>query len=289
MNATVPRGAPLPVLHRHGEGRRFCAYTGIPYVRLTLWHGVLMVVTFVLMTTAAGAQFQTYGSQLGVVATLIKWTPLLWQGFLLNLVMSIIAMTVGTLLGALLGLGQVSLLAPIRVNSWILTQIFRNSPWLVLLFYVMYLMPFEVTVFGTTIPLPDWMKATFGFSLPVMANVSEIVRGGIRSIPQAQWEAARALAFARRQILWMIIIPQCLKRMLPPWMNLYAILTMGTVLANIVGVSEALTMTREVLASEHRGELLLPFYGYILIWFFIYIFPIARLTVRLERKWAVAT
>ena len=50
-------------------------------------------------------------------------------------------------------------------------------------------------------------------------------------MPAVQWESAEALAFRRRQIIWMIILPQCVKRMLPPWMNLYAILTMATVLA----------------------------------------------------------
>ena len=60
-----------------------------------------------------------------------------------------------------------------------------------------------------------------------MANVSEIVRGAVQSIPSGQWESAEALAFTRRQTLWMIILPQCVKRMLPPWMNLYAILVVA--------------------------------------------------------------
>ena len=63
------------------------------------------------------------------------------------------------------------------------THFFRNAPWLVLLFYCMFLLPFQVTVFGVTIPIPDWTKATFGLALPVMANVSEIVRGAVQSIP----------------------------------------------------------------------------------------------------------
>src|SRR5690606_18177087 len=99
---------------------------------------------------------------------------------------------------------------------------FRNAPWLVLLFYCIFLLPFEATIIGVTVPLPGWIKATIGLSLPVMANVSEIVRGAVQSVPAGQWESAEALAFSRRQTMWMIILPQCLKRMLPPWMNLYA-------------------------------------------------------------------
>src|SRR3546814_13236491 len=83
-----------------------------------------------------------------------------------------------------------------------------------------------------------------------MANVSEIVRGAVVSLPSGQWEAAESLAFSRCQTLWEIILPQCVKRMLPPWMNLYAILTMATVLASIVGVSEMMKIGRE--SCRHR-------------------------------------
>src|SRR3546814_19416847 len=84
----------------------------------------------------------------------------------------------------------------------------------------MFLLPFEFSVAGVTIPFPDWMKATLGLALPVMANVSEIVRGAVVSLPSGQWEAAESLAFSRRQTRWEIILPQCVKRRLPPWMNL---------------------------------------------------------------------
>ncbi|MFQ5759382.1 MAG: amino acid ABC transporter permease [Acidiferrobacterales bacterium] len=240
-----------------------------------------------LLLAAVVAEAQSEAGELPVVATLLKWTPLLAEGFALNLIMSVLAMAIGTVAGLFLGIGQISLLPPVRRASWTATQVFRNAPWLVLLFYIMLLMPFEIRIGDTVIPLPDWAKATFGFSLPIMANVSEIVRGAINSIPDGQWESAESLAFTRRQTIWRIILPQCVKRMLPPWMNLYAILTMATVLASIVGVSEALTLTGEILAAEDRAELLIPMYLYILVWFFIYCYPIAKCTVYLERKYAV--
>jgi polar amino acid transport system permease protein len=71
-------------------------------------------------------------------------------------------------------------------------------------------------------------------------------------------------------------------------MNLYAILTMSTVLASIVGVNEVMTLAGQVEAAEGgRTDLLAPLYGWILLWFFIYSYPIARLTLRLERRYAV--
>ena len=191
------------------------------------------------------------------------------------------------IVGLFLGYAQRSLLPPVKKGAWVVTHFFRNAPWLVLLFYCMFLLPFQVTVFGLTVPIPDWTKATLGLALPVMANVSEIVRGAVQSIPTTQWEAAASLAFNRRQTLWMIVFPQCVKRMLPPWMNLYAILTMATVLASIVGVAEMMTLTQRALAAENRPGLLLAFYSYVLLWFFVYCYPIARWTVRLEARYAV--
>lgn len=196
-------------------------------------------------------------------------------------------MGIGTVIGAVLGVLQISLLPSIRLTSRFLTQFFRNSPWLVLLFYCMFMLPFEINIAGLRVPFPDWIKAVIGLSLPVMANVAEIVRGAINSIPSGQWEASESLAFTRRQQIWLIILPQCYKRMLPPWMNLYAILTMATVLASIVGVEEVMTLAGQVLAAEGRPELLVPIYSFVLVWFFAYCYPIARLTIRLERKYAL--
>jgi polar amino acid transport system permease protein len=144
-----------------------------------------------------------------------------------------------------------------------------------------------VHIGGVTIPLPGWVKSTIGLALPVMANVSELVRGAVRSIPYTQWEASESLAMSRRQTLTMVILPQCIKRMTPPWMNLYAILTVATPLTSVVGVSEAMTLTGDILSSEGRSELLVPLYLYLLLWFFLYCYPIARATVALEKRFAV--
>ena len=251
-------------------------------------HGVIIVVIAILSSTVAYAAADPVKAS--VLEVLLRWMPLLLQGFVFNLIISISAMAVGTVAGAALGLGQISLFGWVRKISWIITQFFRNSPWLVLLFFAMFLLPFEIKIGGLVIPLPDWLKAIIGLSLPVMANVSEIVRGAIASLPSGQWEAAESLAFSRKQVLWRIILPQCVKRMLPPWMNLYSILTMATVLASIVGVSEVMTLTGQALAAEGgRTDLLMPFYSFVLFLFFIYCYPIARWTVYLEKKFAVKT
>jgi len=255
--------------------------------RISPWHGVALLAALAISVGIGEAQAQAAAGQPGIVQTILKWTPLLAEGFALNIAMSFMAMAIGTAVGVPLGLSQISLLPPVRAGSWFVTQFFRNSPWLVLLFYCMLLLPFEVNIGGTIVPLPGWLKSTIGLSLPVMANVSELVRGAVRSIPFGQWEAADSLAMSRRQTLTMVILPQCVKRMTPPWMNLYAILTVATPLTSVVGVSEAMTLTGDILSSEARTELLVPMYLYLLLWFFIYCYPIARATLALEKRFAV--
>ncbi len=247
-----------------------------------------LLALFALAAAVAEAAAQGAGAaRVGVLATLWKWAPLIFSGFLFNLLVSVLAMALGTTAGLLLGLAQISLSWPVRRTSWFATQFFRNAPWLVLLFYCMFLLPFEVELFGASVPLPAWSKAVIGLALPVMANVSEIVRGGVRSVPYPQWESAEALAFSRRQTLWMIILPQCVKRMIPPWMNLYAILTMATTLISIVGIQDGMTLVRSALIAEQRTELFIPMYMMLLVWFFLYCYPIARWTQALERRFHV--
>ncbi len=220
---------------------------------------------------------------------LMKWLPfLITEGFFFNILISFLAMAIGTGLGAVLGLGQISLTPAVRRISWFLTQLFRNSPWLVLLFIVLLAFPFEIVIGDVIIPVPDWMKAVIGLSLPIMANISEIVRGAVQSVPTAQWEASEALAFSRTQTLWKIILPQCFKRMIPPWMNWYAILAMATPLVSLLGVEELITLSRQAMEGEdNHPELLVPFYGFALCVFFAYCYPIARFTIRLERRFSV--
>ena len=247
--------------------------------------GAAVLLLFSVHALAQGSPFTTADA----LEALWRWIPfLLTHGFAFTVLISILTMALGTAAGVLLGLGQIASNRFVASSSYWATQTFRNSPWLVLLFIVMLSFPFQVTVFGTTVRVPDWMKAVFGLSLPIMANISEIVRGAIASVPSGQREAAESLAFSRGQTLFQIILPQCIKRMIPPWMNWYAILTMATPIVSILGVEEVLNLTRQAIEAENnRPELLVPFYGFVLLIFFAYCYPIARFTIWLERRYAV--
>lgn len=222
-----------------------------------------------------------------LVRQLLHWTPFLAEGFAMNVLISLWAMGLGTVLGLVIAVAELS---PYRLLRWPALSyvgIFRNAPLLVLIFAASYALPFEVKLFGTYVQFPDWVKAALGLMLPASAHIAEIFRGAIQSIPHTQWESAASLGFGRGQTLRWIILPQCLKRALPPWMNLYSTIAMGTSLASLAGVNDLLHAANSASQSVHRTDFTIAVFPLVLLCFFAYCYPISRLTRRLERRFAV--
>lgn len=263
-------------------------HLGTQGIRSLHWrHGVFLLAFLAL--TVGFAHAQGPGDNPGPLATLIIWIPFILKGFSLNLLMSVLGMALATILGLGLGLMQISRHRLVKLPARLVTHLLRNSPWLVILFVVMFLTPFQVVLpGGDIVAISDWGKATVAFALPVMANISEIFRGAVASIPSGQWDSAESLAFTRGQTLRWIILPQCFKRMLPSWMNWYALLAMATPMASILGVHEAIGNTQAAMeAAGGKPEYLLPFYGFLMCLFFAFIYPVSLLTKKLEKRYAV--
>jgi len=218
-----------------------------------------------------------------VLSALLQWSPALLVGFGQNILISLLAIGIGSVLGLLIG---ALALSPLGFVARLWVQVFRNAPWLVLIYFTTYVFPFEIRIGSSYVSFPDWVKVTIGLALPASANVAEIFRGAIGSIPSTQWEAARSLAFTRGQLFRSIILPQCFKRMLPPWMNLYAVVTMGTALASLVGVHDVIDTAQIASNTVNMTGFTVVIYLSLLVLFFAYCYPISRLTQHLERRYA---
>ena len=121
-----------------------------------------------------------------VLKALLQWSPALAVGFGQNILISLVAIGLGSLLGLLVGALALSPLRLLRLPARIWVQIFRNAPWLVLIYFTTYVFPFEIHIGSTYVSFPDWVKVTLGLALPASANVAEIFRGAIASIPSTQ-------------------------------------------------------------------------------------------------------
>ncbi|BBQ00378.1 amino acid ABC transporter [Burkholderia sp. SFA1] len=223
------------------------------------------------------------GSRIDTLKQLVEWTPALAHGFSLNILISLGAVAIGTVAGVVAGAIALSRSFAGRVARWLI-QAFRNAPWLVLIYFTTYVFPFEFTVFGKTLPFPDWLKVTLALALPAAANIAEIFRGAVASTPTTQWEAAQSLAFSRLQVLVHIVLPQCARRMLPPWTNVYSIITMGTALSSLVGIHDLIDTAQIASSTVARSSFTVLTYVATLVVFFAYCYPISRFTRWLERR-----
>ncbi len=212
------------------------------------------------------------------------WFPVLLSGLWVNVEISVLAMLLGTLLGLLIGAISLSPVRGLRILTRWYVLVFRNAPILILIYFTTYVFPFEINVWSWSFPFPDWIKVVIGLGLPASANVAEIFRGAVQSIPSTQWESAQSLAFTRAQIFRIIVLPQCVRRMLPSWMNLYAGITMSTSLASLVGVHDVVEMATIASNTVARTDFTILVYFTLLVLFLIYCYPIARLTRSLEKR-----
>lgn len=215
---------------------------------------------------------------------LLPWTPLIISGFLVNILISIVSMVLGMFLGAVLGMLQFSRIHVVVNLARYVSLLFRNVPWLVAMFFAMYLIPFNIDVMDSYFSFPVWLKAAIALAIPAAGFFSEVVRGGIAYIPKTQWEAAEGLGFGFYRTVFFIIVPQSLKRMIPPTITLYASITLGTSLASVVGAQESLGLVLIILNVVQQPGIMFAAYAFVLLLFFVYIFPISLVARRMERR-----
>ncbi|MGY4100477.1 amino acid ABC transporter permease [Nocardia sp. R16R-3T] len=189
----------------------------------------------------------------------------------------------GLVLGVLLCLPAGPASAVVRAVLTVYLHLFRGLPLLATLFIVFFVGPSTGVQFAST------GAAIVGLTLWGSANVMEVVRGAIRSIPKAQFEASKALGFGWVPTMRMVILPQARTRMIPPIVNLTVDLIQATTLASLIGVVDVLQRSRQAVEfyqlSVGDGHAT-PIFAGVLLFFFIICYPLTRLAGRLERSGA---
>ena len=158
--AGAAAGAPIACAARRSRRAR-CRR---PARALRAAHGVALLALLVRRLRRSAQAQAGAGAARRSSTTIWKWTPLLLRRASCSTSRSAsLAMAIGTVARrAARPRADLAAAARCASGAWFVTHFFRNAPWLVLLFYCMFLLPFQVTLFGVTIPLPDWVKATFG-------------------------------------------------------------------------------------------------------------------------------
>ncbi|QDP39340.1 amino acid ABC transporter permease [Radiobacillus deserti] len=158
--------------------------------------------------------------------------PFLLTGLPLTLAISFLSMGIGLALGLFLALGRNSRYFFFRWPARVYISFMRGTPILVFLFILYVGLPY------VGIELSGFTAATLGFGLNSAAYIAEINRAALNSVPNGQWESARALGFKYWSTLTSIILPQATRIAIPPLTNVFLDIVKATSLAAVITVPE---------------------------------------------------
>ncbi|ANB59296.1 amino acid ABC transporter permease [Anoxybacteroides amylolyticum] len=207
-----------------------------------------------------------------------EYAPFFLQGVLLTIGLSLIAIIVGSILGLAIGLGKMSKRVLVRLPFEWYINFFRGTP----LFVQILLVHFGLMPLLFAQPSPT-VSAAVSLSLNSAAYIAEIFRAGIQSIDKGQMEAARSLGMTHAQAMRYVILPQALKRMIPPFANEFIVLIKDSSLAAIIAAPELMYWGRAAQGQYYR--VWEPYLTVALI-YLILTLSLSKLLHYLERKYS---
>lgn len=206
----------------------------------------------------------------------------LLEGLWVSMRISLIAVVISILLGLLIGSLMTRKNPIIKIFTRIYLEIVRIMPQMVLLFIVFF---GTTRIFGWNIEAE--MASVIVFSFWGTAEMADLVRGALISIPKHQYESAAALGMNEAQIYLHIVIPQTIRRLIPLSINLVTRMIKTTSLVMMIGVVEVLKVGQQIIEANRKSSPNAAFgvYACVFVLYFIACWPISLLSKYLERKW----
>jgi polar amino acid transport system permease protein len=209
---------------------------------------------------------------------------ILREGLPNTLKLAAIAVSASLVLGVVLGTLITIRFRPLQAVIRLYIEVWRGLPILVTVLFIYWTATAEVG--GFRFELSAFASAAVGLSLWGSAQVAEATRGAVQSIPREQHEAASALGFGWVGRHVFVIVPQALRRLIPPMVGLLVNVIQNTTIASVIGVAEVLeTANRQfenlTLAGDGHP---IAIFGFVMVIFFVISFPLTRLAALLERR-----
>ncbi|WP_044871655.1 amino acid ABC transporter permease [Pseudomonas sp. LFM046] len=180
----------------------------------------------------------------------------------------------GVLYGVLRSLGKPWLELPLRIYL----ELFRAIPVLVWLYLFFFGLPIFLGV-----SVPSFWCAVLVLSLWGASEVGEVVRGGLRSLPRGQREAGLAIGLDLPRLYAEVLLPQALKRITPPTINVYTRIIKTSSLAVLIGVVDVIKVGQQIIERTYESVLI---YGFLFVFFFLLCYPLSAASRVLERRWS---
>lgn len=216
----------------------------------------------------------------------IKALPHLFTGALYTIWITAIAVSLGVIIGMFVGMIRLSSNIILRGLSRIYVDCIRGTPLLVQILLIYIGIPnLLYALTGNQMPINVYVAGIAACGLNSGAYVAEIVRSGIQSIDRGQTEAARSLGMTQVQTMRHIILPQAIKRVIPPLGNEFIAMLKDTSLLSVIGVEE-LTRKGQLFIAVTFAPF--PVYLGILLMYLVMTLSISQLVAFAERRLAVS-
>ena len=241
------------------------------------------LLLFVLLSLAGCSSDGNWGWYVIDPSTPKGWTNIqfLLSGFGATIVLSVIAAVLSMVIGLVVALPAMSVNRWVRLPSRIYVEFVRSIPLLPMLFWVFYGLPVVLKSIGIELSIDAFWGAVLTLAISDSAFTAEIYRSGIQSINKGQTEAAQTVGLNYVQTMRYVILPQAIKRILPPLANQFIYIVKMSAFASVIGMQELTRRANELVVTEYRP---LEIYTLLILEYLVLVLIISFFVRWLERK-----
>ena len=198
-----------------------------------------------------------------------------------TILISIVAAFISINLGLIIALPGQSSKKGWRIVNRIYVELIRSIPLLPMLFWVFYGLPIIFRSMGINIPIDPFWGAVITLAISDSAFTAEIYRSGIQSIAKGQKEAAHSIGLNYIQTMRYVILPQAIRRILPPLANQFIYIVKMSAFASVIGMQELTRRANEIVVTEYRP---LEIYSLLILEYLVLVLIISAGVRWLERR-----
>lgn len=198
-----------------------------------------------------------------------------------TILISVIAAAISIVLGLIVALPGQSANRGWRIVNRVYVELVRSVPLLPMLFWVFYGLPIIFKSMGLNIPIDPFWGAIITLAVSDSAFTAEIYRSGIQSIAKGQKEAAQTIGLNYAQTMRYVILPQAIRRILPPLANQFIYIVKMSAFASVIGMQELTRRANELVVTEYRP---LEIYSLLIVEYLVLVLIISAGVRWLERR-----
>ncbi len=204
-----------------------------------------------------------------------------WGGLMLTLILSTVGMFFALPFGVVLALGRRSEMPVARSLSVVFIELWRGVPLITVLFMSSVMLPLFMP---DNVRIDKLVRALIGISLFQSAYMAEVIRGGLQAMPKGQFEAADALGLSYWQSMYLVVLPQALKTVIPGIVNTFIELFKDTTLVLIIGLFDLLGIIQQAFTDSKWLGFSVEGYVFAGLVYWIFCFSMSQYSQYLERK-----